>query len=92
MQYTILLAMSSLYTILFVNALSLSYEIMRHCWYENSQDRPSFSQLQKHIEEFLISYVQDNYPYIEIPVSYSTFNTFNVFLGEPYSVPQQIRS
>ena len=47
----------------------LSYEVMKHCWCENPEDRPSFSQLRRRFDHFLGVYKQDHRSYIEITVS-----------------------
>ena len=39
---------------------------MLHCWQENPEDRPKFSELNKVFDRFLGIYIQDKYPYIEI--------------------------
>ncbi len=46
-----------------------SYEVMLHCWCENDEDRPSFSELRQRFDKFVSLYIQENHPYIEIPVS-----------------------
>jgi hypothetical protein len=39
---------------------------MLHCWSEEPEERPKFSELHKLFDKFLGIHVQDRYPYIEI--------------------------
>ena len=42
---------------------------MLRCWREQQEDRPSFPKLRSLFDQFLMAYVQDQYPYMELQSS-----------------------
>lgn len=39
---------------------------MLHCWSQEAEERPSFSQLHKTFDDFLIQQTEHKYPYMEV--------------------------
>ena len=48
---------------------SCSYEIMLRCWSEDTEERPTFTDLHRIFDQFLSSHTQDHYPYIELQMN-----------------------
>jgi len=47
---------------------------MLHCWQEEPDARPKFSELHQQFDRFLGIHIQDHYPYIDIQNQDSTFD------------------
>ena len=48
------------------NLLFYSYEQMLDCWSSDAEDRPSFSQLHKTFDGFLVKQTESKYPYMKV--------------------------